>query len=390
MPRLLLCITGGIAAYKAPSLVRLFVKRGHEVRCVLTRAALPLVGITALQTVSGNPVYSDDLPAQFDMDHIRLSEWADMMLVAPATANTIAKFAHGIADNLVSTLALSVRCKIVIAPAMNTVMWDKPVTQSNLGLLRDRGFFVLPVGVGELACGDSGAGRMIFPESIVEYVACAQMPKLLAGKKVLIASGPTQEAIDPVRILTNKSSGRMGASLAAAALAMGADVTVVSGPAEVLPPEGVKRIDVESALQMHDELHSHFANADITIMAAAVADYRPARYSENKLARTSEMTIELQSNPDIAASLGEKKRNDQTIVCFALETGSEDRAVDKMRKKKCDLMVFNKPSDSLGTSDTSAVILLTDGSREEISGTKTSCAQKILSKAVSMLSDKTP
>jgi len=388
-PRLLLCVTGGIAAYKAPLLVRAFVKRGYEVRCVLTRAALPLVGIDALRTVSGAPVCTDDLPSAFDMDHIRLAEWADVMLIAPATANTIAKIAHGIADTLVTTLALSFRNKIIVAPAMNTAMWEKPVTQANCAALVKCGVFVLPVGVGELACGDDGAGRMINPESIVDFVLCADLPRHLEGKKVLIASGPTQEPLDPVRVLSNRSSGRMGAALAAAATAMGADVTVVCGPSPVPPPEGVAVVNVETAAQMYAALHDRFENSDICIMAAAVADYRPAAVAEQKIGRNAGLTLDLVANPDIAASLASCKSSRQVLCCFSLETdGGEERAREKMVKKGCDLMVYNRADDSLGRSDNTIAILTDTGIEHFETASKSECAGAILRTAARFLAER--
>lgn len=304
--RILIGITGGIAAYKVPHLIRLLKKKGAEVKVVITKGARGLVGEETLRTVSGNPLYNDEL-SLYDMDHIRLSEWADLFLIRPSTANTIAKIAHGIADNLLSTLALSIpETKLMLSPAMNTVMWENQATRNNIQILKDRGISVLPVGCGELACGVCGEGRMIEPEQIAEAaISFLSKSDILKGKKVLISSGPTEEPLDPVRVITNRSSGKMGAALARQAMHMGADVTVVSGRACHSLPSGVKVIDVVTAEQMLSALCEHFKTADICIMAAAVSDYRPVNYSSDKIQRSENgnITIELTSNPDILAGL---------------------------------------------------------------------------------------
>jgi phosphopantothenoylcysteine decarboxylase/phosphopantothenate--cysteine ligase len=367
--RILLGITGGIAAYKIPHLVRLFKKKDVNVKVVLTPNSRGLVGEEALRTLSGNPVYCDGTPL-FDMDHIRLSEWADMYLICPATANSIAKIAHGLGDNLLTTLALSIpESRIMIVPAMNTVMWDNKATRKNIEDIRSRGITVLPVGSGELACGTSGAGRMIEPEEIAHHVfSFLSSSRILQGKHVLIASGPTEEAIDPVRVITNRSTGKMGAALASEALAMGATVTVVSGPASEPLPSGANVISVRSTLAMQDALHEQFVSADICIMAAAISDYRPAIFSESKIQRNEQGTllIELIPNPDICASLG-KIKGQRFLVGFSLESGdSEDRALEKMNKKGCNMIIFNRADQALGTKTTRAVILGNDGFREEI------------------------
>jgi len=385
-------ITGGIAAYKVPLLVRLLRKNGCEVKVVMTAAAGPLVGAEALRVLSGNPVYLDGVENQYDMGHIRLSEWADVFLICPATANTIAKIACGIADNLLTTLALSVpERKIVVAPAMNCVMWANAATQANIGKLRDRGVAVLPVEDGELACGVCGPGRMLGIDKIAELVVSfpngdqplpvdnppagvvgGPLPvdksasRPLMGKAVLISSGPTEEPIDPVRVITNRSSGKMGAALAKAALAMGARVTVVSGPAPAPLPAGADAVYVRTAAEMEAEMVKRFGDVDICIMAAAVSDYRPASPSETKIHRSDSdnLTIELVPNPDIAAKLGAAKSN-QCLVGFSLESGDGiGRAEDKMAKKNCDMMVYNKVDVALGGDSTGFTILFGDGRRE--------------------------
>jgi phosphopantothenoylcysteine decarboxylase/phosphopantothenate--cysteine ligase len=399
--KVLLGITGGIAAYKVPSLVRMLRKKGCEVKTVLTAAARPLVGAEALRVVSGNPVYSDDKSAHYDMDHIRLSEWADAFLICPATANTIAKMAAGIADNLMTTLTLSIpERKILVAPAMNCVMWANKATQANIGALSSRGVTVLPVGEGELACGVRGPGRMLGFEEIVKRVlglldgsngsndnngTDTADVSTLKGKSVLISSGPTEEPIDPVRVITNKSSGKMGAALAKTALSMGAKVTVVSGPAAEPLPAGAEVVRVRTAAEMSAAMCERFASADICVMAAAVSDYRPVAPSNAKIHRSEKenITIELTPNTDILAALGAAKKPNQILVGFSLESDDGiDRAEAKMRKKGCDIMAFNKADTALGSDDTSITILFADGDREPLpTMSKTSAAGLILGRA---------
>jgi phosphopantothenoylcysteine decarboxylase/phosphopantothenate--cysteine ligase len=366
--RIVIGITSGIAAYKIPLLVRLLKKNSFEVKVLLTPAAKGFVGIDALRTLSGNPVYLDDV-LNYDMDHIRLAEWGDLYLIAPATANTIAKIAHGIADNLVTTSALSFpEPKVMIAPAMNTVMWQSKATQENCRLCTSRGMQILPVDTGELACNVSGEGRMISVERIAEAIKTAVSSRqILKGKKILISSGPTEELIDPVRVITNRSSGKMGAALAQEALLCGADVTVVSGPSLVSLPSNVKVVNVRTASEMKSALEAQFGDCDICIMAAAVSDYRPATISDVKIPRseTEKLYIELLPNPDILAGLC-KSKNNQFVCGFSLESGEgESRAREKMERKGCDMMVFNVAEQALGLDTTKIVILGRNGFREE-------------------------
>jgi len=420
--RVLIGITGGIAAYKIPFLVRILRKNGCEVKVALTNAAKTLVGIDALRTLSGSPVYLDaDIGggAEYDMGHIRLSEWADVFVICPATANTIAKVAGGIADNLLSTLALSIpETKIIVAPAMNSVMWANNATQANINTLAARGITVLPVETGELACGVSGPGRMLEIDEIgrrvlswfgVENLSSDNNlssgkslsnnelsgskqyrgdsfsdnrdnslcdndlfgdSSLLKGKTVLISSGPTEEPLDPVRVITNRSSGKMGAALAKAALSMGARVVVVSGPAAEPLPAGAEVVPVGTAVEMEREMGERFGAADICVMAAAVSDYRPLNYSDAKIHRSDNenITIELTPNPDILADLGSIKSARQFLVGFALESGHDiDRAAEKMRKKRCDMMVFNRVDVALGGDSTAITVIYSDDRREEFS-----------------------
>jgi phosphopantothenoylcysteine decarboxylase/phosphopantothenate--cysteine ligase len=360
--RIVLGISGGIAAYKTPSLVRLFQKSGVEVKAVLTPAARGLVAELTLHTVTGNPVYVDEPSGDRDMEHIALAKWADFLLVCPATANTIAKIAHGIADNLLTSLALSFENRLIVAPAMNTAMWKNSVTQENIVSLVNRGVRVLPVGVGELACGDEGPGRLIDLETIVDYTQSLNTPKYFAHKKVLISSGPTAEPIDPVRVITNRSSGKMGAALARAAWLAGADVTVVSGPTSAALPAAVRVIRVTTALEMLDSLEKEFPHADVCIMAAAISDFRPHNVLIDKKHRgdASSWSLELVPNPDIAERLGKKK--DKTFfVGFSLETDNDDaRPLEKMIKKNCDMMIVNRADVALESDSSAARILFPD------------------------------
>jgi phosphopantothenoylcysteine decarboxylase/phosphopantothenate--cysteine ligase len=357
--RVLIAVTGGIAAYKVPLLVRALRRQGCEVRTAVTRNAKALVGLEALRALSGNPVYGDDTPSVYDIDHIRLSQWADVVAVCPATANTIAKIAIGIADNLVTALVLAFEGPVIIAPAMNAAMWRKEITQENVRALSRRGLRVLPVEEGALACGTDGPGRMLAVESIAEHILHAFRPRLLDSVKVLIGSGPTLEPLDPVRVISNRSSGKMGSALAAEALAMGAAVTVVTGPAPAPLPSGVQCITVERGGEMAAALEKEFGAAQICIMAAAVCDFRPESVSKTKIRRRSSdvVNVKLVPNPDILAGLCARKRG-QYVVGFALEdTGGLKSARKKMREKKCDMMVLNRPATSLGTDSTTVTIL---------------------------------
>ena len=379
--RILIGISGGIAAYKIPFLVRLLRKNGAQVKVVLTNAARSLVSEETLRTLSENPVYTDNASAEYDMDHIRLAQWADVFCIAPATANTIAKMAHGIADNLLTSLLLAFSKPVVVAPAMNGAMWRNAATQDNIATLLKRGIRVLPVGHGELACGDEDDGRMLEPQTLCEYILGASLPRCFTGKNILISSGPTAERIDPVRVITNRSTGKMGAALAMAALCMGAEVTVVSGPAPEPLPEGARVRDVVSSADMAQALYEEFPRADVCIMAAAVSDFTPAHFSEKKIKRNESASRQMELIPthDIAASLAQSKNN-QFLVCFALESSDDlSLAISKMEKKQCDMMVFNTVDASLGL-DTAAITIIVDGQDPHRFGalSKRECAANIL------------
>jgi len=361
---ILIGVSGGIAAYKVPFLIRLLRKEGYNVKCVLTKSAEGLVGIDALRTLTGNPVYTERV-GEHDMNHIRLEEWADLYLIAPATANSMAKFCHGIADNLLSTLFLSIKAPKVIVPAMNVNMWENEATQANIETLKSRGITILPVGIGELACGVTGAGRMIEPEDIVRYIDLAKFNTKLSGKRILVVSGPTEEPIDAVRVITNRSSGQMGNGMVRAALAQSADVTMITGPASTAVPAGCDIITVRTAEEMYTAVTDLAPNFDAIIMVAAVSDYRSEKIITEKLSRekTESLSLELISNPDIAASIGKSKRADQRLVTFSLESGGIERAIDKMQHKGSDISIYNKIGQSLEKCSATITILKSDGSQ---------------------------
>lgn len=346
-------ITGGIAAYKSAMLLRLLRKAGAEVQVVMTPSAKEFITPVTLSSLSNRPVISEFFTANTGEwhSHVDLGLWADIMVIAPATACTMAKMVTGVADNMLVTTYLSAREKVVVAPAMDLDMWQHPSTQRNIEQLKADGVAVVEPSAGFLASGLSGKGRMEEPENIVkalERILSAQ--ESLKGKKILITAGPTHENIDPVRFIGNYSSGKMGFSLALEAESRGADVTLVTGPVSLQLPAGsrVKRIDVTSAREMYAECQSLFPEMDVAIMSAAVADYAPASVAEAKIKRgdCEEMELRLVRNPDIAASLGEVKKKNQTLVGFALETDhEEENARRKLASKNLDWIVLNSLRD---------------------------------------------
>ena len=370
--RILLGVASGIAAYKAAALVRNLGQAGAQVRVVLTANAARFVGATTFQALSGQPVRSDlwDEQAEAAMGHIELARWADQVLVAPATANLIARAAHGLADDLLTTLLLASSAPLVLAPAMNQAMWAHPATRANLALLRARGVTVLGPGVGDQACGDVGVGRMLEPEQIVAALALpadtTSSGSLLAGRRVLVSAGPTLEDIDPVRYLGNRSSGRMGFALAGAAREMGATVVLVAGPTPLPTPEGVTRIDVRSAQQMHDAVLDQADWAQVYIGAAAVSDYRPAQVAVDKIKKApGEETLVLERTPDILRALS-RHASRPFLVGFAAETRELERyARDKLAAKGLDMIAANRVDDGLGfaTPDNELVVFTAAGER---------------------------
>lgn len=357
--RLVLGVTGGVAAYKSAALVRLLTGAGADVRVVLTEGGARFVTAVTFQALSGHPVMSDlwDPGIPNNMAHIDLSRNADAILIAPATADVMSRLAAGAADDLLTTLCLARTCPLMVAPAMNRQMWMHPATARNVAQLQADGVTVFGPGAGPQACGEVGDGRMLEPEALLEAVVAFFQPKLLAGKKVVLTAGPTFEAIDPVRGLTNTSSGKMGYALALACARAGADVTLVSGPTALPAPFGVCRVGVVSALEMRAAVDSALPGADVFIGVAAVADYRPAAALEHKIKKTSaEMNLPLLPNPDILA--GVAAREDAPFcVGFAAESRNLDEYAEKKRReKRLGMVVGNLVQDGLGGDDNVIVI----------------------------------
>lgn len=353
--KILLGITGSIAAYKSVMLVRNLIKEGAEVRVVMTPSATDFITPLTLATVSLNPVYIQPFDPESGVweSHIELGLWADIMLIAPATANTIAKMAHGVADNLLLTTYLSARCRVMVAPAMDVDMYRSPSVQENLKILAGRNCIILDSPEGALASGLSGAGRFLEPEEILYELKnyFARFPEKrtkIAGKRILITAGPTFEPIDPVRYIGNHSSGKMGVALAERAVESGAEVVLILGPANVKPVPGkVELIRVTTAAEMYDAAVKNFPNCDIAIMAAAVADFTPLEVHDKKIKRGKEdLVIQMKPTRDIAAALAGKKKTGQFVVGFALETDQEMKnARDKMARKNLDFIVLNSLND---------------------------------------------
>lgn len=343
--RILLGVTGGIAAYKAVDLTSRLKKEGAEVKVIMTDAAKEFVNPLTFQTMSGNVVHNEMFNQLYNMDveHISLAKWADLILVAPATANTISKIRYGIADNMLTTVLLARRCPLVLAPAMNTVMYDQSITQENMLELQKNGVLFLEPGEGLLACGDSGRGKMMEPADIIDEIKYILTPKDLLGIKIAITAGPTKERFDPVRFISNHSSGKMGYALAEVARKRGADVTLISGPSNLEKPKGVTFVSVESTQDMFDAVEAIFDSTDVLIKAAAPSDFRPASYTNEKIKKKdkSSLSIDLVPNPDIAKHFGQRKEN-QIIVGFAAESHNlEENARAKMKAKGFDLIVAN-------------------------------------------------
>lgn len=386
---IVLGITGGIAAYKSASLLRLFVKAGAEVQVVMTPNAKEFITPVTMAALSGKPVISDFFSANTGEwhSHVDLGLWADAMVVAPATASTIAKMANGIADNMLVTTYLSAKAPVFVAPAMDLDMMAHKSTERNLQLLRSYGNHIIEPAEGELASHLIGKGRMEEPESIFDAVKkFFDASRTLMGKKILITAGPTYEKIDPVRFIGNYSSGKMGYAIADEAARRGADVTIVSGPVAVTPTEAsVKVVKVESAIEMARECANLFDGSDIAILAAAVADYTPERVSPVKIKRENEesMVLHLKRNPDIAATLGQRKRSGQLLVGFALETDHEqENALGKMQRKNLDMIVLNSlqtPGAGFATDTNCVDIFTSDGAKMSYSlKTKQAVAADIL------------
>lgn len=373
-------VTGGISAYKAAELCRLLRKAGASVRVVMTRAAKEFITPLTLQTLSGEPVAHDifDAGQEAAVGHIQIADEADLLVIAPATADAIARLAAGMADDLLTAVALATKAPVILAPAMNVNMWEHPLTQANLRRLLETGR-VSTIGpdAGELACGWIGAGRLVEPTEILAAIeaklAAIMRASPLAGRKVVVTAGPTYEAIDDVRFIGNRSSGKMGFAVAGAAAGLGADVTLIAGPVALATPPGVtRRIDVESAFQMQEVLRAAAAVADVVVMVAAVADFRPAARTPGKLSRREDElpVLALAANPDLLADLAQRRRGDRPLlVGFAAETGGDaaamlERARKKLADKGCDVVVANdiaSPGLGFGSDRNALTIVFADG-----------------------------
>lgn len=348
--KIVLAVTGSIAAYKTPELVRQFIKAGTEVRVIMTSAAGEFVSPLSLATVSKHPVHSNVNDGSAWNNHVELGRWADVMIVAPCSANTLAKLANGLCDNLVCAVYLSAICPVLVAPAMDEDMWHHQSTKSNIDKLKSYGNTIIPVEHGELASGLIGEGRMAEPEGIVSFTTTfiykkKQQP--LKGKKALVTAGPTYERIDPVRFIGNFSSGKMGVAIADALAAAGADVTLVLGPSKESPDTNVKLVRVESAEEMYNACTEAFDAVDIAVMSAAVADYKPANVADHKIKKQEDtLAIQLGRTKDILKTLGGQKKAGQLLIGFALETNDEEaNAAKKLDAKNADLIVLNSLND---------------------------------------------
>src|SRR5690625_539987 len=382
-PRLVLGVGGGIAAYKSCELLRLFTESGRDVRVVPTQAALTFVGAATWEALSGKPVHTDVFTDVPEVPHVRIGQEADLALVAPATADLLAKAAHGLADDLLTTTLLTARCPVVFAPAMHTEMWEHPATQANVATLRERGAIVIEPAVGRLTGADTGKGRLPDPAQLYAVAddllvrGVGERGHDLTGRSVLVSAGGTREFIDPVRFIGNRSSGRQGIALAEAAAVRGAEVTLVAANVHAPLPAGVDVVAVESTAQLHEAMTSRAADADAVVMAAAPADFRPASAHATKIKKASDRPapeLELVENADILADLVSRRTGDvPVIVGFAAETGDDeasvlDHARAKLARKGCDLLVVNDVSAgrAFGRADNEAVILTAEGEAEHV------------------------
>lgn len=369
---IVLGVTGSIAAYKIASLASMLMKKQADVTVIMTKNATNFINPITFESLTGNRCLVDtfDRNFEFQVEHVSLAKQTDVFLVAPASANVIAKAAHGIADDMLTTTLLACQCPKIFAPAMNTRMYENPIVQDNISILKDYGMEVVTPASGYLACGDTGEGKMPEPEALFEAVLRALTPKDFAGKKVLVTAGPTQEKLDPVRYISNHSTGKMGYAIAAAAVRRGADVTLVSGKVGLTPPAGVRVVPVVSAADMAQAVKAAASEQDIIIKAAAVADYRPRVTADEKLKKKDDdLSVELERTEDILAWLGAHRREGQILCGFSMETEhllENSRA--KLEKKKIDMMVANnlrQEGAGFGT-DTNVVTLLTKEGTEEL------------------------
>lgn len=392
-----IAISGGIAAYKIPFLIRLFRKAGHKVKVVVTKNALNFVTETTLQTLSDNLVYSDMFAGNKDMtEHISIADWADYYIVAPATANIIGKYANAIADDCISTTLLAFDKDVFLAPAMNTKMYVNKGVQNNLQILASRGVNIISPNCGELACGANGDGRMAEPEEIFAFVNNhITKSKILAGKTICVTAGPTYEQIDPVRFIGNNSSGKMGFAIAESLAAKGALVKLIAGPTHLNTKNcNIERIDVKSAEQMYNATVKEFEQADVAILSAAVADYTPKNVFSQKVKKADNvLNIELQPTKDILAQLGRMKTDKQTLVGFALETNDEENnAKQKLSKKNLDFIVLNSLNDKnacFGFDTNKVTIIDSNGNMTKTDlKSKSEIAEDVVSKLIDTIKEK--
>ena len=368
--KILLGVTGSIAAYKSIYLVRLLVKAGAEVKVIITPSAKDFVSTLTLSTLSHNPVLTDLFDEQSWANHVMLGRWADLMIIVPLSCNTLAKMANGQCDNLLLAVYLSATCPVVVAPAMDEDMWHHPSTRENIGKLTSYGNKIISVEKGELASGLHGDGRMAEPEKIIEFISTNFfLTRLLADKKAIVTAGPTYEPIDPVRFIGNHSSGKMGLAIARELHNQGADVTLIMGPSQLnFSLNGISLIKVTTAEEMYTATHEIFEKTDIAVMAAAVADYSPEVKAAEKIKKSeTKLTIGLTKTKDILKSLGEKKKPGQVLVGFALETNNEkENALGKLREKKADMIILNSLRDA-GAGfgyDTNKITIFDKGGKE--------------------------
>lgn len=390
---ILLGVTGGIAAYKIANLASMLKKQGANVKVIMTENACQFITPMTFETLTAQKVYTDtfDRNFEFKVDHIELGKWADVFLIAPATANVIGKLANGIADDMLTTTALAMRCPILVSPAMNTAMFENKVVKHNIMKLRTYGMDIIMPASGHLACGDTGAGKMPEPEMLLEYIKRGVYKKKdLVGKKVCVSAGPTREAIDPVRYISNNSTGKMGVEIAKMAAYRGAKVSLIMGPSNVFVPDFINRIDIKSAEDMYEEIMKISDSQDIIIKAAAVADYTPASYSDEKIKKKDgDLSIELSRTKDILKELGERKENNpkkQFICGFSMETENmEENSKNKLAKKNADMIVANNVKvDGAGFgTDTNVVTIFTKDNEIRLDKlSKTEVAEKIFDEIV--------
>ncbi len=381
--RVLLGVTGGVAAYKAADLTRRLRDTGAEVQVIMTRGAQEFITPLTLQAVSGRRVRTElfDVEAEAGMGHIELARWADVLLIAPASASFIGRFANGLADDLLATVCLATAAPVLLAPAMNRLMWQHPATRANIDTLTERQVTILGPGVGSQACGEEGAGRMLEPAEIIDQLVQVFRSDRLAGRHVVVTAGPTREALDPVRYLTNRSSGRMGFAVARAAAEAGARVTLVAGPVALATPAGVDRVDVTSAAEMEAAVNHAVDDADIFIAAAAVADYRSSQPSAQKMKKSTDgLILSLEKTPDILASIA--ARASLFTVGFAAETQDlETYARGKLANKKLDMVAANQVGGELGfdSDDNALSVYWADGSTELERAPKEQLARALIS-----------